>query len=261
VWSNMKKRLQFISILTTLALILPSTVHGQTSSFDHSHALYAKVLSQYVRDGRVDYKSLHKNSEDLMNYMDQMAQVSREEFDQWTRNERMAFLINLYNAQTLKIIVENYPVRNIRMLGVPFLGPWSLAGIKVFGKKISLDHIEHGILRAKYKDPRIHFTLVCAAKSCPPLRNEPFVPDRLEEQLDDQGRDFMREPKKNRIDKERKTLYLTSIVSFYRGDFPSGGEALARYFWQFFDPSVTANEDPADYRVRYTSYDWSINQV
>jgi hypothetical protein len=246
------------SLLLLVLLLMTSIANAD---IDHEHALYTKVLNEYVTEGRVDYKQLHKNADDLFEYLDQLATVSQAEFDTWDKARRKAFLINLYNAQTLKIVVENHPVRNIRMLGIPFLGPWSLAGTKAFGKRISLDHIEHGLLRSsRYGDPRIHFALVCAAKSCPPLRNEAYVATRLDEQLDDQGRYFMTETKKNRIDKKNKVLHLTSIMSFYRGDFPSGDEGLAQFVWPFFDARLTAGENPSAYRIRFTHYDWSINQ-
>ncbi len=256
------KKIKYIPILLAfiaLALFFPQAT---ANAFDHSHGAYTELLSKYIIDGRVDYKSFLDSKDELVAYLDDLASVSEDEFETWTDNQKISFWINLYNAHTIRLILNSYPVGNIRGLGIPLLGPWAISGIKVFeGKKISLDHIEHKTLRRKYKDPRYHFALVCAAKSCPPLRYEAYTPDRLDEQLNDQGRWFMSESKKNRLDTDKKVMYLSSIMSWYRGDFPRGNEAMIKYMWQFFDSKDTAGQNPEDYSIKHTSYDWSINQA
>lgn len=237
-------------------------MQASASTFDHSHSAYTELLSKYIIDGRVDYESFMDSKADLVAYLDDLASVSKDDFETWEKDQKISFWINLYNAHTIRLILNSHPVRNIRGIGIPLLGPWAISGIKVFeGKKISLDYIEHKTLRRKYKDPRFHFALVCAAKSCPPLRYEAYTSDKLDEQLTDQGRWFMSEPKKNRLDTDKKKMYLSKIMSWYRGDFPSGSEAMIEYMWQFFDPKLTADQNPADYSIRHTHYDWSINKV
>ena len=157
--------------------------------------------------------------------------MTEVEFNRWTQPQQLAFLINLYDAATLKLIVEHYPVKSIKDIGNFFKGPWKQEVVPLLGKTVTLDYLEHGVLRKKYAEPRIHFAIVCAAKGCPPLRAEAFVADRLNEQLDDQGRVFLGPKEKNRWDTHARVLYLSPIFKWFSEDFernPAPSPGLSR---------------------------------
>ncbi|MCI0351582.1 MAG: DUF547 domain-containing protein, partial [Acidobacteriales bacterium] len=187
--------------------------------FDHLHSRYAVVLKIHVKDGWVDYTALKAAKTNLTAYLDELAAVKESEFQKWSEPQQLAFLYNLYNAATLQLVCDHYPVAGIKMIGGLLKGPWSLEVVRVWGKTITLDDLEHGIIRKRYQEPRSHFALVCAARSCPPLRTEPYVAERLSAQLDDQGRTFLRQREKNRVDAANRTLYLSPIFKWFEEDF------------------------------------------
>ncbi len=178
-----------------------------TSEFDHSHKPYANVLKQYVKGGLVDYSGLKSNPNELRSYLDQTATVSEADFNSWTQERQLAFFINLYNAGTLLLIIDHYPVASIKDIAADSEGPWELPVVSLFGKKITLNHLEHRIIRKSYDEPRIHFALVCAALGCPDLRNEPYTAQKLNQQLEDRGKSFISDSTKNRVDLERRIVY------------------------------------------------------
>jgi hypothetical protein len=172
----------------------------------------------------------------------------------------MAFLINAYNAYTLQLIIDHHPVKSIKDIGSFFKGPWDQPVVRLFGRTLTLNNLEHDIIRVDYQEPRIHFALVCAARGCPPLRNEAYLADRLEEQLDDQVRRFLATPDKNRVDASRRTVYLSPIFKWYGADFEKQhGSVLAALqpYWPKASASVLAQ---GGFKIRYTDYDWSLNQ-
>ncbi len=224
------------------------------------HQTFGRVLRQYVRDARVDYAALKARPEDLDAYLEELSLVPSEEFARWTRDERLALLINLYNAQTLRLIIDNYPVASIRNIGLLPGAAWRKKIVRFGGRVTTLDDLEHGIIRKEYREPRIHFALVCAAKGCPRLRDEPYLPNRLEEQLDDQARRFLGEIAKNHLDPSTRTLWLSPIFEWFEGDFTAGGKTVVEYVKPFL-PEVARGQlrAPPDVTVRYSDYDWSLN--
>jgi len=177
---------------------------------------YASVLEKYV-DGRgmVDYKTLAANREPLDRYVKSLAALDAAAYEKWSHERRIAFWINAYNALTLETIIDHYPIKGggwIREMRFPsnsirqIDGVWDKLEHPVMGKKMTLDHIEHEILRKQFNAPRIHVALVCAAMGCPPLRREPYAGDRLSTQLDDQAKQFFANPKKFRIDRDEKKV-------------------------------------------------------
>jgi hypothetical protein len=229
-------------------------------------ALYTDVLADHVSEGRVDYRKLCED-ERLESYISYLAATDPAAFP--SDVDRLAFWLNAYNAFTLKIICDNYPVDSINDLhfGGRIIGHvtkktvWDKEFAMVGGVTYSLNHIEHDIVRPVFADPRAHFALVCAAISCPVLRSEAYRGDRLDEQLDDQGRVFFAQTGKNRFDVEAKTAYLSKILDWYQGDFGDGDEEVLRYVARFL-PENLASEilaDPAGWKVKHTKYDWSLN--
>lgn len=222
-------------------------------AFEHSHSALGKILGTYVKDGMVDYASLKKNRAGLDGYLGETAAVSKKDFDGWTEDQQLAFLINVYNAETLQLIIDNYPVKSIKKIGSLFGTPWDVKSVQLFGKITTLNAVEHDILRKDYQEPRIHFAIVCAANGCPPLRSEAFVADQLDAQLEDQAKVFLGQKEKNRVD--GGTLYLSSIFDWFEGDFTTGkAKTVAEYVNPWF------SEDVSGKKVKHTDYDWDLNK-
>lgn len=218
----------------------------------------AEALHRFVRDGRVDYAGLKASPETLNTFLTAVAGLREEDYRAWPPSAQIAFWLNLYNAATLKLVMEHYPVRSIRDIRGLFQGPWDQPLVRVFGQRLSLNSVEHQILRKQFREPRIHFALVCAAKGCPPLRNEPYTAEGLEAQLNDQARKFLDETHKNRIDPSLRTVFLSPLFRWYREDFEQGGRSLLatlRPWWSRLPP-----DDYEHYAIRWTQYDWSLNE-
>lgn len=239
-------------------LTVPTSRLG--AEFDQSHAGLAKVLSTFVQDGFVDYRSLKASPTALSDYLDDVAKVGREEFEVWKEPDRLAFLINVYNATTLQLIIDHYPVKGIRSIGGLFSSPWRLKVVHMWGETFTLDELEHELIRPQYREPRVHYALVCAARSCPPLRHEPYQGSRLENQLQDQGRIFLSTPEKNRVDQKSEILWLSPIFKWFESDFTRGKITLKQYIL----PQLNAEDRPLvaskAFRIKYTDYDWSLNE-
>ena len=248
-------------------LLLLSSVLWTTSPasavdpFDHTHARYAAILSESVSNGCVDYSRLRASPGALDAYLNELAEVKPEEFAAWGREERLALLLNLYNARTLRLIVDHYPLKSIREIGVLPGAAWRERVVRFGGEIMALGHLENKIIRAAYGEPRIHFALVCAAKGCPVLRSEPYAGHRLDRQLDEQAKQFLATPKKNRFDAAKNTLWLSPIFKWYEEDFTGKEGSLAGYVKAFLpEESRQALDRAAKVKVRYTDYDWSLNE-
>jgi hypothetical protein len=239
-------------------------------------------LKTYVDDnGMVDYRGLKAGPEKLIAYIEAMSRLPRSRYEAWSDDAKIAFWLNAYNGLTLKAIIDNYPIKSsffksavypknsIRQIG----GVWDKLKFPVMGQKLTLEHIEHKILRVQFNEPRIHMALVCAAMSCPRLRNEPYVPDRLGEQLDDQTRDFLGNRSKFRIDRGKKRVYLSAIFKWFGKDFvktyaPSRNlgrhdktkSAALGFVAGYLDGADKSYVTAGDYRVTYLDYDWSLNE-
>ncbi|MFH2138013.1 MAG: DUF547 domain-containing protein [Candidatus Omnitrophota bacterium] len=222
----------------------------EQSGFDHS--LYAQTLRISVVEGLVNYTGLKMNSLNLDRYLTLVGAMNPRALDIMTRNEKTAFYINVYNARTLQVILEHYPVSSIKEIP----GVWNKIKFKIAGKQITLDEIEHGILRAESKDPRIHFALVCAAKGCPGLRNTPFTEKNFPAQLNDAGRKFLNDKTKNRLDKENNILYLSSIFKWFKEDFGNVKNFIEKYMSKNDIEFIEKNRP----KIRY-QYDWSLNEL
>lgn len=262
-------RLFALLVFTTLYFTAAITGAAQ---FDRTHAGYDALLKQFVTDGRVDYQGLKADTTALDRYLDSTAGVSKAAFNAWTESERLALLINLYNAATLKLIVDHYPVKSIKKIGSIIKGPWDQPVVRLFGETITLNNMEHDIVRKRYNEPRIHLALVCAAKGCPPLRSEAYVASKLDAQLDEQSRRFLASPAGLRIDRGKKVVYFSSIFKWYGEDFvagfsPSSGfsglDNTERTVANFCSGYLSAPDGDylkaGGYSVKYLDYDWALN--
>jgi hypothetical protein len=208
----------------------------------------------HVRAGEVDYAALRGPARPALDgCVAELASVSS--MDGWTRAEQVAWWVNAYNAWTVLLVVDNPGIASIRDLGWPLSSPWKkeFVPLGALGAR-TLDDIEHGILRKRYADPRLHAVLVCASRSCPALRSEAYTADRLEAQLDEAAALFLADPTKNRL--EGGTLKLSKIFSWYGADFDGVGGV--RGFVRKHGPAAWApvvGTAPVEFLV----YDWSLN--
>jgi hypothetical protein len=212
--------------------------------------IYGSVLKKFVQDGRVDYRGLKADPFSLTQYLLLSGQVSESEFKSWNEKRQLAFLINLYNASTLQLILDHYPIGSIKEIGNVFKGPWDQPIVPLFGKTITLNELEHGIIRKQYREPRVHMALVCAAKGCPPLRGEAYTAEKLDDQLVDQSRAFLASPAGLAIDREKGIVSISSIFKWYGSDFPSVPGFIEKH----------SHQDLNGLKIRYLDYDWSLNE-
>lgn len=252
-------RSTFIIALAVLELTI-ARIPAVEADFDHSHAVLTAVLQSSVKSERVNYTALKKNPDALGNYLATLAAVPEKTFNSWNKDQRLAFLINLYNAATIKLVMDHYPVKSIKDIGSFFKGPWDQPVVHVFGQTVTLNHIEHDIIRANYSEPRAHFALVCASIGCPPLRAEAFDAAKLNEQLDDQGRVFFGTKAKNRVDAKGGVLYLSPIFKWFKSDFTGKSGTVEKFVAPFFNDADKTAILSGKLSIQFTDYDWSLNQ-
>lgn len=237
------------------------------AEFDHSHVIWNEILKEHVLvDGGlswVDYAGLSQKPEAFDGYLQQLSSISQDAYREWNRNQKLAFLINAYNAFTLKLIVDNYPVESIRDLGGFLTTPWKKKFFILLGEKRHLDDIEHGMIREDFEEPRIHFAVNCASVGCPPLRTEAYVSARLDEQLEENTRAFLQDERRNRYDAGSETLYLSSIFDWYESDFEQGAASVYSFVSDRMNLSeeVKRKVESREVTLRYLDYDWSLNDL
>ena len=251
----------FVVFLILITAIFVFNACGQESSPTSinskvpSHVLWDSLLHQYVdNSGLVGYHELRKDSVLLRSYLCQLENSVPGK--NWSTNDQLAYWINLYNAATIDLVLRHYPIESIKDIGaaiqIPFINtPWQIKFIHINDKLYNLDHIEHNIIRKKFDEPRIHFALVCAAKSCPKLRNEAYTGDELESQLSDQVRAFLSDSSKNKMSPDEITI--SKLFRWYGGDFKKEG-SLIDYINQYSPELIDENAD-----VNYMDYYWELN--
>ena len=265
-----------MKFLTLVAIAAVAFAAG-TADFDHDFSAYATVLRSHVVPPRVDYASLKANRAALDAAASLFAGRETAGEPAWTRNQRIAFWINAYNLFTLRAIVDHYPIRShwftlqprnsIRQID----GVWTALTWKAAGRTVTLDDIEHRILRPEFKDPRVHFAINCASISCPPLQAEPYRAAVLDAQLDAAARRYLASAEGLRI--EGTTLRVSSIFKWYGGDFVArfagaltpGQDPVERAILgvvaQFGpDAAKAVARNPAA-RVAFLDYNWSLNDL
>ena len=240
--------------------VSPDSAVSTPDAFDHSDfsALLATVVDE---GGFVDYTTLAAEPSALDAYLGRLAATDPSGLGD---DDRLAFWINAYNAYTLKLVADNYPVESIRdvvkglflpLVNSPFKVDFAVVG----GETMTLDAIEHGTIRDEFDEPRIHFALVCAAHSCPPLRAEAYVGDRLDAQLDEQGLRFLTNPAKNSVPADDETIRISKIFDWFGGDFGDDDAALQAYIARYFEGNVRESLERGAFDIGYLDYDWSLN--
>lgn len=236
--------------------------------FDHAHAAWDMILRQRVAKDAFDYAGLKADRAAFDAYVARLEAVTPEELAGWTQPQRFAFWINTYNAFTVQKVIDNYPLKSIRKLD----GALSIRTVfdsefipmrrlhpKGKDDDLSLNDVEHGILRERFKDARLHAAINCASASCPPLRNEAFVADRLDAQLDEQMRAFVNDPTRNRIEAGAREVSLSEIFKWFSDDFERDAGSVREYLARWLTPEKAAAVREA--KIRYLDYDWDLNDA
>ncbi len=253
---------------------------SEKQGFDYSDLADALKIN-VDNAGMVNYKNLKAQSEKLRAFITELRNLDRKDFDKWDDNAKIAFWLNAYNALTLKAIIDNYPIKSsffksriypknsIRQIA----GVWDKINFKVMGQNLTLGHIEHKILRVKFDEPGIHVAMVCAAMGCPPLRNEPYTADKLQEQLDDQTRRFLANHAKFKIVRSDDRIYLSPIFKWFAADFikkygpkksigrhDKEESAVLNFIASYLDKAQKEYVLAGKFKIKYLKYDWSLNE-
>jgi len=274
---NTTNKVSALVRLTLGAAILSSSlishVYAETEA-KNLHADWTELLEQNVtaidsgHSTAVNYAGFKNQESALQTYLKRLSNTSRVTFDAWPKEKQLAFLINAYNAWTVDFILTEYPdLESIKDLGSLFSSPWDKEFIPLLGKKISLNDIEHGLIRGsdRYNDPRIHFAVNCASIGCPALREEAYTADKLEQQLTQQTERFLTDTSRNYI--KGDTYYMSSIFKWYGEDFEKGfrGTQSIQSFIGLYADALTLNVQQAltlknqDFNVKFLDYNWKLN--
>lgn len=238
---------------------------ASSPTFDHAHKQWGLLLKQFVvvdgHESRVNYAKLKSDRQELDSYLKTLENVKNVEFSRFSELQKLAFLINAYNALTIKLILDHYPVKSIKDIGSFLTSAWKIKFFTLLEEKRHLDNIEHDLIRKSFNEPRIHFALVCASKGCPALRPESFTGDRLENQLEEATRNFLTDRARNRYSNATNKLELSSIFKWYGEDFYKKHGSVEA----FVATRIAENpEEQAAIRskkasISYLDYDWSLN--
>ncbi len=240
------------------------------------HQDWNTLLSHHVtpinqgHSSAVDYAAIQQQRATLASYLKQLSQITQAEFAAWDNASQLAFLINAYNAWTVELILTKYPdIDSIKELGGLFSSAWDKSFISLLGKTLSLNDIEHTLIRGRegYNDPRIHFALNCASIGCPALREEAYTGAMLEQQLAQQTQRFLADSSRNYV--KGDTVYLSAIFKWYGDDFTKGfaGANSVDEFLLLYPAAIKLNsrqQTQAQQRqleIKFLTYDWSLNAV
>jgi hypothetical protein len=254
-----------IVFLSTLLCLSFNITFAQ--SVDDQHSLFTQILQDNVSNGLVKYSKL-KDDGRLDKYIERLENTNPQKIV--NEKNRLAFWINAYNAFTLKFIIDEYPVKSINDLhwGGLYLGSllgttiWDDEKIDINGDELSLNNIEHNIIRKKFNEEKIHFALVCASISCPPLLNEAYEGSKLDKQLNEQAESFFNDVTKNKFDKKTRTASLSKILSWYENDFGENEQEMLNYIARFIDKEIAEDikTNLLKWDIKYLSYNWDLNE-
>jgi hypothetical protein len=248
--------------LATVTFVVAATTRVLPAQPTVDHRAFDALLRAHVVNGAVNYDAF-KNAPAFKAYLASLDAVSPAALGM---DERLAYWINVYNAFTIKLIVDKGERQSIRNVNKSFgllklKGPWSDPIVRAAGRVLTLDQVEHDIIRKEFEEPRIHFALVCAAIGCPPLRSEAYVASRLEAQLTEQAQRFIREsPEKNRVDVPSRTVFVSMVFTWYREDFGGTDKAIGQYLSDWY-PAGPEREllRSGRFSLKQTDYDWTLN--
>jgi len=275
-----------LALVLSLALALASPARAQApAGFDHAHAAWTALLKKHVVEtegghaSRVRYAGFAADRAALDAYLASLERVGEADFARWTRAQRMAFLINAYNAHAVAKVLQRYPdLKSIRDFGRVIGNPFKDRFFTLLGRPASLDDVEHGMLRkpGEYDDVRVHFAVNCASIGCPMLRAEAYAADRLDAQLEDQARRFLADRTRNRYDAASGKLQVSKIFDWFEEDWKRGtrnfdqaaAPIASREAWLARYAPLLAADDAGRAKVaagqaklEFLDYDWTLNDA
>ena len=239
---------------------------GTSAAIDYTK--FDQLLKKYVHDQRVDYTGLLTEKDKLLQFTQLLGTISPdshpEEFP--TDAHKLAYWINAYNAFILQLIIEHYPVASIKDINFIGFTVWLHRNI-TGGEEISFKALEDDIIRARFRDPRIHFAINCASVSCPPLAASAYQPVLLNKQLDTMTTAFINDPANFHVDELNRTIYLSAIFNWYENDFLTwlstekgyAAPTLLDYIALYYSGPVSRKWD--EFELIYYEYDWSLNDT
>lgn len=263
-----------------LLLLLICSASPAYAAFDQSHAAFSAELSKYVDQSGIHYRQWKEHPEGLDKYLAQLAAITPEEYERFSEPEKKVLWINAYNAIIIRIVLDHYPIQG----GKPYYPTdsarqipslWEAYRYKVAGREVNLYDIEHKIIRREFKDPRMHFLVVCAARGCPGIGSSAYTASSLERDLEKASWQYMTDPKHVQIDPQHKTVRVSKLFEWFPLDFapltglqpfqvppPSDDEIVVAYVMNFAGKDVQKQfPDYKDVRVIYMPYDWALNDA
>ena len=229
--------------------VLAQTSVGRTS--DDWTESYDRLLKKYVTPGGVKYAAWKNNANDLQELRGVVESIGTANVSAMDKNDQLAFYINAYNAWILHEALGKYPTKSVKdVFFIFFTGN----RIKVAGEQTSFNQLEKGTIRSKFAEPRVHFALNCASRSCPPLNPEAFRGNSLDSQLEKLARNFIDSAKGVSYQEGTKTAALSKIFDWYKADFKDGGPLA-------FINKRRSSPLPNDAKISYQEYDWSLNEA
>lgn len=263
----MQSLLKFIGLLLIFGLLSCNKRSISSTAQPISHATFDNLLQKHVTpDGSVNYKGFIADKAQLETYLTLLQ--NNHPNKNWSKNEQLAYWINAYNAFTVKLIMDHYPVKSIKDIksGIPLVNSvWDIKFINIEGQVYDLNNIEHTILRKEFDEPRIHFAINCASYSCPKLHNRAFIAEGIDQQLTERTRDFFADERKNNIGKDK--VVLSSIMKWYSPDFTDkgffswvfGGKGRTQNLIKYVNPYVAVDINPKA-KIEFMDYSWALNE-
>ena len=250
-----QRRDAFKNLFGPAPVTLQEAYQGQSGGPTFDHSAFDALLRKHVdKDGWVDSEGFGSDAVSLDAYI---ASIGNAPFADLGRDEKLAFLINAYNAFTLRLILDHYPIESI--MDIPSAKRWDAKRWRLGQMTLSLNQIEHEQVRPKFAEPRIHFALVCAAIGCPKLRNEAFQADRIEEQLEDQTRYVHSHDRWFGYQPGAKEVHLTKLYDWYGADFKQVAGSVLDFAARYSAPLKSALGEDKKPRINWLDYDWTLN--
>jgi len=237
------------------------------AAYDHQYVYWQEVLKSYTHEGRVNYKALKENNHEFKMALQTIESVSKTEMEAFDIKQKKAFWINAYNVSVIKTILDHYPIKrgfSLKAIAFPsnsiqqIPDVWDSPILHTAGQNLSLNDIENKILRPEFKDPRIHFAIVCASIGCPVIRSEVYTQEKLDQQLLSQIQLFLSDPLKARYDKTKDTLYLSPIFKWFKTDFEQAGGVIV--FVKKYTSAGSFDEISDQTQIQWLGYDWNLNE-
>lgn len=258
----------------------------KSENFDHTYSIYNSLLDRYVENSRVNYQGFINDRDEFEVFLNSLGSVDENEYQNWTEEQQLAYWINAYNAFTIKAIIDHYPISwSFSLIGIFYApsnsilqikGVWKKLQFKALGKMVTLDEIEHQILRKEFNAPRIHMAINCASVSCPDLSNQAYEAEKLEEQLSYASAAFINNPQKGvYINQESGKVKLSKIFKWFGDDFIlnygstklSNNYSLKENAVLNFVTEYVESEEAKEYlmnnklKISYLGYDWHLNEL